>query len=101
MVIARTDGDQSQSRQENAVGGAFLALEKGGRRAERAKTPECDQEKREVGNDIPEVGYAPDRTLVGELVVAQILGNRREQKEHPNGHGSESENECDTQAVKA
>src|SRR5207253_11323603 len=53
------------------------------------------EEKREVGYDIPEVGHAPDGTLIGKLVVPGILRNRREKESAQNKHDSESGNQCD------
>jgi hypothetical protein len=50
----------------------------------KSPQPGCaDREKGKVRDDVPEVRNAGYRALVGELVIALILRDRRQQQQSP------------------
>jgi hypothetical protein len=47
--------------------------------------------ERKIGHDIPEVRHAQQRALVGKVVVALVLRDRRQQRQRGERRGHEAE----------
>jgi len=72
MIVGRTEAGQKDPCEEHD--GCWIVTKP-------SQPCRADSNKGKIRDDVPEVRYAEDRALVGELVIALVLRDRRQQEE--------------------
>ncbi len=90
MVVRRAKRREGDSEKEDEVRRTLARLEKPARggsvfRREREKSPQADNEERDVRNNVQAIGNAEPRSLIGEIVIGLVLrdGGRRKTTKLP------------------